>query len=163
MESSRLSSFAQSLVGAQALGVVVAVSPAGTMRTAFESMSSAPGSCLFAVRDGHVADSFTGREVLTQCMDEERIDWDLLLEVAVKTTANSRAVSPESVNAYAIGIMQKHGTRTLPVTHGDEQVGLVRAGGDRKSIAGAFPRRSSLNPCGQGRPLNNERVDSTGR
>ncbi len=162
MESSRLSSFVQSPPGAQVLDMVIAVSPADTMRTAIESMSSAPGSYVLAVRDGHVAGTLTTRGAPAQCMDEQRIERDRPQDAAMQT-ANPRTCSRYTANAHAVGIMQKHGYRTLPVTHGVKQVGLVRAGEIRKNVAEAFPRSSSLNPCGRNRPLNHERVDSTGR
>lgn len=156
MESSRLSSFVQSPMGAPAPGVVIAVSPADTTRTAIESMSSAPGSYVLAVRDGHVAGTLTTQGRPAQCMDEQPQD-------AAVQAANPPARSRAATNAHAVGIMQKHGQRTLPVTHGDEQVGLVRTGDFRKNVAGAIPRSSSLYPCGRGRLLNHERVDTTGR
>lgn len=54
-------------------------------------------------------------------------------------TADPQTISRETSLAEAAGIMQKHGYRTLPVTHGDELVGLVRLGDLLKNIAEAFP------------------------
>jgi CBS domain-containing protein len=116
----------------------VVVSPSDSVRTAVESMRSASSSCVLAVRDGRVAGIFTERDVLTRCMNVDGFDWDQPLEASVMT-ANPECISRETVIADAIGIMQKHGYRTLPVTQGDELLGLVRLGDLLKNIAEAFP------------------------
>lgn len=137
MEPSRLSSFVQSPVGVLQLSGAVAVSPRDTVRAALESMRSASSSCVVAVRDGRVAGIFTERDVLTRCTVDDSFDWEQPVEAVM--TADPQTISRETSLAEAAGIMQKHGYRTLPVTHGDELVGLVRLGDLLKNIAEAFP------------------------
>lgn len=137
MEPSRLSSFVQSPVGVLELSGAVTVSPRDTVRTALESMRSSSSSCVLAVRDGRVDGIFTERDVLARCTAEDGFDWEQPLEAVM--TASPRTISRETTISEAAGIMQKHGYRTLPVTHGDELVGLVRLGDLLKNIAEAFP------------------------
>ena len=138
MDRSRLSHFVMSPVGELALGGAIVVSPEDTVITAVERMRAASASCVVAVRDGHISGIFTERDVLTKCMSVDSFDWEQPLEASV-LTPNPRTISPETTIADAIAIMQKHGYRTLPVTQGDEIVGLLRLGDLLREIAEAYP------------------------
>jgi CBS domain-containing protein len=65
-------------------------------------------------------------------------DWDQQVGANVATT-EPRTISADRSLGEALAAFQRHGYRTLPVTDGDEVLGLIRLGDVLKHLAEAFP------------------------
>jgi CBS domain-containing protein len=137
MDHSRFNRFVNQPLRELPLSTPIFVEPTVSVSQAVESMRSASASCVLVGSQGSLRGIFTERDVLTKCMGDG-FDWKQEVGVSV-ATSEPRTISGNRSLGEALAAFQRYGYRTLPVTDGDEVLGLIRLGDVLKHLAEAFP------------------------
>lgn len=136
LEESKLQDFLARPLSTLELAAPTLVSPNDRLSDVIQAMRDRGDSCALIVENVELRGIITERDVLCRFM-EPSVDWNQPVQGVM--TADPERLEIDEPISKALGLINEHNFRTVPITEGGSVRGLVRLGDLLRHLAELFP------------------------